>query len=102
IASRESTWKNDKHRDQWRNTLRTYAYPKIGQTAVADVDTAAVLSVLRPIWQEKPETASRLRGRIETILSAAKAEGLRTGENPAAWRGHLDQALVAKKKLRPV
>jgi integrase len=61
-----------------------------------------VLQVLRPIWQDKPETASRVRGRVEAVLSAAKAEGLRTGENPALWRGHLDQLLPSKRKVRPV
>lgn len=102
VSGREAGWKNDKHRQQWRNSLRTYAYPVIGHLAVADVDTAAVLSVLRPIWQDKPETANRLRGRIEAILSAAKAEEIRAGENPATWRGHLDQVLVSRKKVRAV
>jgi integrase len=102
IGGREGTWKNDKHRQQWKNSLATYAYPNIGQLAVADVDTTKVLAVLRPIWPKKPETASRVRGRIENILSAAKAEGLRTGENPALWRGHLDQLLPSKRKVRKV
>jgi integrase len=98
IGGRESTWKNEKHRQQWRNSLRDYAYPHIGGTPVADVDTDAVLRVLRPIWNEKKETARRVRGRIEMILNAAKAEKLRTGENPALWRGHLDQVLARRKK----
>jgi integrase len=98
ITGRESGWKNDKHRQQWRNSLRDYAYPHIGDLAVADVDTAAVLKVLRPIWDVKKETARRVRGRIETILNSAKAEELRTGENPALWRGHLDQVLARRKK----
>ena len=102
ISSREAGWKNDKHRQQWRNSLGTYAYPLIGHLPVVEVDTAAVLSVLRPIWQAKPETASRLRGRIEAILSAAKAEGLRNGENPAGWRGHLDQIFPSRKKVRGI
>lgn len=102
ISGREAGWKNPKHRQQWRNTLRDYAYPVIGHMPIADVDTASVLSVLRPIWQDTPESASRLRGRIESILSAAKAEGLRAGENPAAWRGHLDQVLVSRKKVRAI
>ena len=102
ITGRENTWKNADHRRQWRNSLREYAYPHVGHMAVADVNTDAILKVLRPIWPTKPDTASRLRGRIEAILSAAKAEGLRTGENPALWRGHLDQVLPSKKKVRQV
>jgi integrase len=102
ISSREAGWKNDKHRQQWRNSLRDYAYPHIGNMSVADVDTAAVMKVLRPVWMSKPETGTRLRGRVEVILSAAKAEGLRTGENPALWRGHIDQLLPSKKKVRTV
>jgi integrase len=98
ITGREAGWKNDKHRQQWRNSLRDYAYPIIGHVAVPDVDTELVLKVLRPIWDSKKETARRVRGRIETILNAAKAEKLRTGENPALWRGHLDQVLARRKK----
>jgi len=102
ISSHEKGWKNEKHKQQWRNSLATYAYPFIGETSVADVDTAGLLAVLRPVWNHKPETASRVRGRIENILSAAKAEGLRTGENPALWRGHLDQLFPKKRKVRKV
>lgn len=103
VASREIGWKNPKHRQQWRNSLATYAYPALGHLPVVEVDTAAVLAVLRPLWDaKKVETGSRVRGRIEAILSAAKAEGLRTGENPALWRGHLDQILASKRKVRAV
>ena len=98
VAGKEVGWKNEKHRQQWSNSLRDYAYPIIGQIAVPDVDTESVLSVLRPIWNVKKETARRVRGRIEAILNAAKAEGLRTGENPALWRGHLDQVLARRRK----
>jgi integrase len=98
IAERETGWKNPVHRQQWRNSFRDHVTPRIGSMAIADIDTQAVLSVLKPIWQTTPETARRVRGRIETVLSAARAEGLRTGENPAAWRGHLDQLLTARKK----
>jgi integrase len=98
ILGRETGWKNPRHRQIWRNSLRDYAHPHIGQLPIADVDTAAVLQVLRPIWNTKPETASRVRGRIEIVLSAAKAEGLRSGENPATWKGHLDQVLARRKK----
>lgn len=99
IASHRAGWKNAKHADQWANTLATYAEPVIGALPVQDVDTALVLRILEPIWTAKPETASRLRGRIECVLSWAKARGLRAGENPAGWRGHLDQLLpsLAKK-----
>lgn len=98
IDGREQAWKNDKHRQQWRNSMRIYAYPVIGGMAVADVNTDAVLRVLRPVWSEKKETARRVRGRIEMILNAAKAEKLRAGDNPAQWRGHLDQVLARRKK----
>ena len=98
IAGREAGWKNAKHRGQWSNSLRDHVYPHIGHLAIGDVDTEAVLNVLRPIWTKTPETARRVRGRIEMILSAAKAERLRSGENPAVWRGHLDQILARRKK----
>jgi hypothetical protein len=98
IAGKEAGWKNEKHRQQWSNSLRDYAYPIIGHVAVPDVDTESVLKVLRPIWSVKKETARRVRGRIEAILNAAKAERLRTGENPALWRGHLDQVLARRRK----
>jgi integrase len=98
IAGKEAGWKNDKHRQQWSNSLRDYAYPIIGHLRVCDVDTAAVRKVLDPIWNAKKETARRVRGRIEAILNGAKAEGLRTGENPALWRGHLDQFLARRRK----
>ena len=102
IAAREATWKNPVHRQQWRNSLRDHAMPHIGTMPVSDIDTAAVLRVLRPIWSTTPETASRVRGRIEAILSAAKVEKLRDGDNPALWRGHLDQLLPRRSKVRDV
>lgn len=102
IAAREAAWTNPTHRQQWKNTLRDYVFPRIGNMPVADVDTAAVLSVLQSIWTEKPETASRVRGRIETILAAAAAEEKRIGPNPAQWKGHIDQILPNKRKVRPV
>jgi integrase len=95
-------WKNGKHRQQWRNTLETYAYPVIGDLPVTDVDTGLVLEVIQPIWTTKTETASRLRGRIESILDWAAARRYRTGENPARWRGHLDKLLPARAKVAPV
>ncbi len=99
---RKVGWKNEIHRQQWRNTLRDYVYPIIGHLPVADVDGDAVQSVLKPIWNDKPETASRVRGRIETILSAAKVDKLRTGDNPAAWRGNLALIFPGRKQLRTV
>ena len=98
IQSHKDGWRNAKHRQQWTNTLATYAV-SLRPLPVADVTTADVLSVLRPIWTAKPETASRVRGRIENILDAAKAQGLRTGENPAAWRGNLAHLLPKRSKL---
>lgn len=98
IDSMRPSWSNPKHADQWVMTLTEYAKP-IRSIPIKDVDTAAVLKVLKPIWQEKPETASWLRGRIEKVLDHARAKGLREGENPARWRGHLDHILPASQKL---
>jgi integrase len=91
-------FRNEKHRKQWATTLSVYAAP-LRDRPLNEIDTADVLAVLTPIWQKIPETASRVRGRIEKVLSAAKAKGFRTGENPAAWRGHLDHLLSARSKL---
>ncbi|MEP7131376.1 MAG: integrase arm-type DNA-binding domain-containing protein [Sphingomicrobium sp.] len=99
IATNEDSWRNGKHRQQWRNTLATYVYPEIGELPVADVGTPHVLKILEAIWKAKPETASRVRGRIETILDAAKARGYRIGENPARWRGHIAQILPQRSRL---
>jgi integrase len=79
-------------------TLRDYAAP-LRRLPVDKITTDDVLSVLKPLWNEKPETASRLRGRIERVLDAARAQGLRNGENPARWRGHLDQLLPKRQRL---
>lgn len=100
IAANESSWRNSKHRQQWTNTLTTYVYPVIGDLPVSDVDTALVLRILEPIWAVKAETAKRVRGRIEAILNTAKVRGYRSGENPAIWRGHLDQILPQRGKSR--
>ncbi|MGA0594920.1 tyrosine-type recombinase/integrase [Enterovirga sp. CN4-39] len=91
-------FRNDKHIAQWSSTLKTYAAP-LRSKPISEIGTEEVLQVLRPIWTEKSETASRLRGRIERILDAARAKGLRTGENPARWRGHLDQLLAKRRRL---
>lgn len=99
IAANEDGWRNPKHRQQWRNTLTTYVYPVMGDLPVAEIGTAHVLQIIEPIWREKAETASRIRGRIETVLDAAKARGYREGENPARWRGHIAQILPARSRL---
>jgi integrase len=102
ISAKEGGWRNAKHRQQWRNTLRDYAGP-IKAKPVSAIDAADVLEVLQPIWQVKPETASRVRGRIETILDAARAGGPQHfpvgWSNPARWRGHLDKLLSKRRKL---
>lgn len=99
LASRESTWRNAKHRQQWHNTLKTYVFPSLGDLPVADIGILEVLTVLEPIWRSKAETANRVRGRIEAIIDAARARGYRSGENPARWRGHLDKILPARPRL---
>jgi integrase len=102
LDAHAGAWKNVKHKAQWQATLNTYAHPLIGMLPVAKVDTALVLKVLRPIWQPKPETASRLRGRIERILDWATVQEFRRGDNPSRWRGHLDALLPGKAKVRAV
>lgn len=97
IADLEVGWRNPKHRQQWRNTLETYCAP-IWERAVDTIETADLVDILRPIWSEKPETASRLRARIERVLDAAKVRGFRTGENPARWRGHLQLILPGRTR----
>ena len=98
LDAKEAGWRNDKHRAQWRMTLTEYA-ASLRRKPVNDIGTEDVLSVLKPIWTEKPETAARLRGRIERVLDAARVKGHRTGENPARWRGHLDHLLSKRQKL---
>jgi integrase len=98
IEAMRPSWRNEKHAAQWEMTLRDYAAP-LRRLPVDKITTDDVLSVLKPLWNEKPATASRLRGRIERVLDAAKARGLRSGENPARWRGHLDQLLPKRQQL---
>lgn len=102
IGAHEVAWRNARHRQQWRSTLATYAFPVIGDRQIDRIDTAAVMLVLDDVWTQKPETASRLRGRIEAILAYATARGWRSGPNPAAWRGHLDRLLPPRAKVRQV
>jgi integrase len=98
IESMKPSWRNEKSVAAWQMTLGNYCFT-IRRNPVADITTDQVLEVLKPIWQSKPETANRLRGRIEKVLDAAKAQGLRFGENPARWRGHLDHLLPKQSKL---
>jgi integrase len=102
VTSQEAGWRNAKHVGQWRSTLATYAYPVIGDLPVANVDTGLVLKILEPLWATKPETATRLRGRIETVLNWATVREYRRGENPARWRGHLDGVLPKSSKVKRV
>lgn len=100
IESKKAEWKNAKHHQQWINTLTTYAFPIIGHIPVADIETAHVLAILKPIWNTKTETATRVRTRLEAVLSYAEAHNWRTGGNPARWRGHLSAILPSPQKLK--
>jgi integrase len=102
IDAKRPGWKNAKHAAQWPATLAAYAYPTLGDRDVRHIETGDVLAVLRPVWTVKPETASRLRQRIEATLDYAAALKARTGDNPARWRGHLDKLLPAPSKVRTV
>jgi integrase len=102
ITAHADGWRSAKHLQQWRNTLDAYAAPVLGRLPIRAIDTGLIMRVLEPMWASKPETASRLRGRIESVLSWATVRGYRIGENPARWRGHLDSLLPAKSKVRKV
>jgi integrase len=102
IASKEAGWKNAKHGAQWSSTLGTYAYPVIGRILAREVALPHILRILEPIWATKTETAKRLRGRIEMVLDYAAVKGYRSGENPARWRGHLENILASPQKIAPV
>lgn len=102
MDAKSAEWKNPKHRQQWANTLEEYAYPVIGPLLVRDVSLAHLMRILEPIWKTKTETASRLRGRIESVLGWATVRGYRTGDNPARWRGHMDKLLPAPGKVAKV
>jgi integrase len=102
MGAHDAGWRNPKHRDQWRNTLATYAFPHFGDLPAGDVGTGHVMAALEPIWTAKPETATRVRGRIESVLDYATARGWRSGENPARWRGHLANLLPARGKVARV
>lgn len=102
IKAHAGSWKSVVHHLQWETTLAKYASPVLGRLPVQAVDVGLVMKVLEPIWTAKPETAARIRGRIEKVLSWAKARGYRSGENPALWKGHLDNLLPARGKIRTV
>lgn len=112
IEANRTGWQNEKHVQQWENTLATYVFPKFGKLSVSAIDTDRVLGVLQqevkngdgtaPLWHAKTETASRLRGRIESILDWAAFRGYREGENPARWKGHLEHELPARSKVQKV
>ncbi|KQZ78598.1 tyrosine-type recombinase/integrase [Pseudomonas sp. Root562] len=102
IAAQRNGWKSAKHAQQWENTLTTYAYPVLATLNTEDITTEHILKVLTPIWQIKPATASRLRNRMEIVLDAAKVRGLREGENPARWRGHLYKLVPPRARLKTV
>ena len=100
IMAQEAAWQNAKHRAQWTSTLTTYAFPMIGKLSVGEVDADAIERVLKPIWIEKNETATRLRGRIESVLDYAKAKGWRSGDNPARWKESLKHRLPNMSRIR--
>lgn len=102
IASHRAGWKNPKHGDQWVSTLASYASPHFGKLPVDAIDTGMVLKALEAIWRDKAETATRVRGRIESVLNWATVRGYRKGENPARWKGHLDTLLPARSKVAKV
>ena len=102
MAAHAVGWRNSKHRAQWVATLRTYVTPVFGSLPVQTIDTGLIMRVLEPIWTIKPETASRVRGRIEVILNWAKTHGFRQGENPARWRGHLENLLPSRSRVQKI
>lgn len=102
IKTNRKRWSNPKHAAQWTSTLETYAYPAIGDLSVAEISLPEVLAVLRPIWETKTETASRVRGRVESVIDFATVHGWRTAPNPARWAGFLDQVLPERSKVAPV
>jgi integrase len=100
VEAHRSAWRSSRHAEQWSATLKTYVYPVLGALPVQAIDTALVMKALQPLWTAKTETASRVRGRIESILDWAKVRGYRDGDNPARWRGHLDHLLPARSKVQ--
>jgi integrase len=102
IKDHEAGWRNAKHQAQWSSTLASYASPVFGKLPASEIDDGLVLRAVKAIWYTKPETASRLRGRIESVLDWARVHGYRRGENPARWKGHLNHLLPPRSKVRRV
>lgn len=102
LKMKKAEWKNTKHASQWWNTLETYASPIIGNLLVRDVNQSHVMRIIEPLWSTKTETATRLRGRIESVLDWATVRGYRKGNNPARWKGHLDVLLATPGKIKKV
>ncbi|MGB8744144.1 MAG: integrase arm-type DNA-binding domain-containing protein [Xanthobacteraceae bacterium] len=102
IEQNKKGWKNAKHAEQWTSTLDRYADPIIGSLPVSEIDTSHIVEILKPMWSTKTETASRVRGRVEAVLDWARAHGLRDGDNPARWRGHLSKLFPARSRVSPV
>ena len=102
LAAHEAAWRSPQHQRQWRSSLSRYVTPIIGSTPVGAVDVGMAMKILEPLWRTRTETASRVRGRIESVLDYATARGWRSGENPARWRGHLNHLLPARSRARRV
>jgi integrase len=102
VAAHAAGWRNEREADQWLASLRDHVYPVFGDRPIADIETADVLAALTPVWSTKAVTAGRVRLRIERVLDAAKARGLRSGDNPAAWKNHLDHLLPKVRRIAPV
>jgi len=102
VKEHKASWRNAKHRAQWASTLIHYGSPAFGKLPVAAIDVGLVLKALKPIWNIKLDTASRLRGRIEAVLDWARVHGYRTGENPARWKGNLEGALPYRTRTRVI
>jgi integrase len=102
LQAHEAGWRSKGHRAQWEATLRDYALPVLGNVGVGAIDTGLVMQVLSPVWTKRPETASRIRARIEAVLDFAASRGWRSGDNPSRWRGHLQNLLPAKSKVKAV
>lgn len=102
LTRNEARWRNDKHRWQWSNTLERFAYPELGNLPVSAIDTPLIVRALEPIWTSMPETASRVRQRVEAVLDAATVQGYREGANPARWKANLAHLLPAHSKVRRV
>jgi integrase len=101
LAAHEDGWRNAEHRKQWESSVRTYALPMLGSLPVDEITTPHIIKVLEPIWKTKPETASRVRGRVERVLAWATVRGFRSGDNPARWRNHLQEMFPARGKIAP-